>query len=880
MNQYYRILLVEDKLQDAELNKREIKKTLPFSTFEVVGDKTDYLRLLHSYQPDIIVSDYNMPSFDGLSALKFAQEICPQTPFIIVTSAINEDTAVECMKAGAIDYVLKDSLKRLGSSVVNALRQSKIRKERTEAIELIKLNEAKYRYMFHNNPQPMWIYDMDTLAFLEVNEAAHRHYGYSQDEFLSMNFKDIIPTEEMEEQIKRLQTLRHQSNETNEFIHRKKNGEIIVVEILSHPIIFNLRNASHVLINDITERKKTEAALRMSEERFRTLLDNVSNISVQGYATDGTVKYWNKASETLYQYTQEEAMGKNLLDLIVPDCIKKEVKEAINLMIEKGEGNAAEELLLMRKDGTRVPVFSNHSIIQIPNKEKELFCIDIDLTARKEAEEKFQQERKLLRILIDNLPVTIYIKDVECRKIIANRADLDIVGVKSEEEVIGKTDLDSYNNEIGLRGYLDDRKVIDTGEAVLNREEDFYDINGVQRWLLTSKIPLTDETGKITGLVGIGRDITEQKLAQDKILKLSKGIEQSPVSIEITNTEGIIEYINPRFCEVTGFSAEEIIGKHARVLRSDQMPPETYSDLWETIRSGGIWRKELLNKKKDGSLFWESVTLTSIKNEKGIITNYIAIKENISERKQMEAELIQAKEKAEESDRLKSAFLANMSHEIRTPLNSIIGFSELLGDPVFDQEQKNEFIRTIVDNGNSLLLIISDIMDFSMLEARQMKIRKEAISSRKLLNELRNDFSKKAAQKGIEFRISPDSTNHDIQIESDLYRIKQVFNNLIGNSLKFTKEGYIEIGYQMSADKVMFHVKDSGIGIDPVHHQSIFERFRQVDLAKTRKYGGNGLGLSISKNLVELLGGSIWVESEPNKYTNFFFTIPFVNRNQ
>lgn len=875
MNQFYRILLVEDEAIDAELNKQEIRKALPFSTFEIVDNKTDYLRQIETFIPDIIISDFNLPSFDGLTALKIAQEVCPLVPFIMVTGSINEDTAVECMKSGASDYVLKDSLKRLGSSVVNALEQSKIRKERLEAFETIKLNEAKYRYMFHNNPQPMWIYDIDTLDFLEVNEAAIKHYGYTQKEFLSMNLREIFTSEEDLIQVKSQDTPLHKSNKANEFTHKKKNGDVISVETLSHAIIFNQRNARHVLINDITERKKSEAALRASEERFRTLLDNVSNISVQGYSPDGTVKYWNKASETLYQYTRDEAMGKNLLDLIIPERIRDGVKNAIQQMLDLGQGNPAEELILQKKDGSEVPVYSNHSIIQIPGKEKELFCIDVDLTARKEAEEKLIRERKLLRVLIDNLPVTIYIKDTECRKIIANRADLDIVGAKSEAEIIGKTDIECYNNEIGLRGYIDDKKVIETGEAILNREEDFYDINGNLRWLLTSKIPLTDENGKIIGLVGIGRDITEQKLAQEQILKLSKGIEQSPVSIEITDVNGIIEYVNPCFCETTGYSCDEIIGEHARILRSDKMPPETYQDLWDTIRSGGIWKRELLNRKKNGETFWESVTLTSIKNDKGVITNYIALKENVSERKLMEAELIKAKEKAEESDRLKSAFLANMSHEIRTPLNSIIGFSELLGDTDFDQEQKNEFIRAIVENGNSLLSIISDIMDFSMLEAHQMKVRKETFSTKKLLNDLRNDFSKKAIQKGIEFRLTQQINNEDIALNSDLYRIKQIFNNLIGNALKFTKEGYIEVGYEVNEHDVIFHVKDTGIGIAPEYHQSIFERFRQIDLAKTRRYGGNGLGLSISKNLAELLGGNIWVESVPEKYSNFFFTIPY-----
>jgi hypothetical protein len=466
------------------------------------------------------------------------------------------------------------------------------------------------------------------------------------------------------------------------------------------------------------------------------------------------------------------------------------------------------------------------------------------------------------------------VKDTDGRKVISNRADQEVIGAKSEAEVIGKTDLETFNNEIGQRGYADDLVVINTGQAVINREEDFYDANGIQRWLITSKIPLSDENGQTLGLVGIGRDITDQKLAQDKILKLSKGIEQSTASIIITDIAGNIEYVNPSFVQATGYSEIEVIGKNPRIIKSGLMPPETYHDLWKTISMGGIWKGELLNKRKDGLTFWESVTLTSIKNDKGVITNYIAIKEDITERKQMELELIQAKEKAEESDRLKSAFLANMSHEIRTPLNSIVGFSELLGDPDFDAEQKAEFIRTIVDNGNSLLVIISDIMDFSMLEARQIIIRPERISCQKLMIDLLNDFSKKANQKGIELQMDESRIRDDIWFESDVYRIKQVFSNLIGNAIKFTAKGNITIGFKLEGEMLEFNVRDTGIGIPPEFHQAIFERFRQVDTARTRKYGGNGLGLAISKNLTELLGGTIWVDSQIGKYSDFKFTIP------
>ena len=176
---------------------------------------------------------------------------------------------------------------------------------------------------------------------------------------------------------------------------------------------------------------------------------------------------------------------------------------------------------------------------------------------------------------------------------------MDIIGAKNRSRSNRKKLISKpLAMRLECEDFTDDKKVIDNGEAVLNHEEDFWDANGIQRWLLTSKIPLTEENGEIIGLVGIGRDITEQKLAQEKILKLSKGIEQSPVSIEITDINGIIEYVNPIFCETTGFTAEEIIGKHARILRSEQMLPETYYDLWETIKSEVFGGKSFSTRKK------------------------------------------------------------------------------------------------------------------------------------------------------------------------------------------------------------------------------------------------------------------------------------------
>jgi len=487
------------------------------------------------------------------------------------------------------------------------------------------------------------------------------------------------------------------------------------------------------------------------------------------------------------------------------------------------------------------------------------------------------EERKLLRTLIDNLPDTIYVKDQYCRKVIANPADLKVIGLGTEEEVIGKTDLELFPDEIGLRGHLDDLRVIQRGEAVINRQEAFYNAEGKKRWLLTSKIPIFDNEGNSSGLVGIGRDITEIKKAEEQILKLSMSIEQSPSTIVITDVKGNIEYVNAKFTEISGYSAEEAIGQTPRFLKSGHTPGEVYEQMWKTIGSGEVWRGELLNRKKNGEFFWEWITTASIKNEDDEITNYVAIKEDISLRKQMEAELLVAKNKAEESDRLKSAFLANMSHEIRTPLNSIIGFSELLADSHFEIEEKDEFIGHIISNGNSLLSIISDIMDISKMESGMVSIRTREVPVLKIVTEIGRQFKCRFEEKGIDFRIKYEKELESVHVMADPERLNQIFNNLLSNAVKFTNKGFVQLGFSKAGNMLQFEVKDSGIGIPKDFHAKIFDRFSQVETSNSRQYGGNGLGLAITKFLIEQMNGQIRLESESEVGTSFYFTLPLTD---
>lgn len=370
------------------------------------------------------------------------------------------------------------------------------------------------------------------------------------------------------------------------------------------------------------------------------------------------------------------------------------------------------------------------------------------------------------------------------------------------------------------------------------------------------------------------RNITERIKAEKEIHKLRKAIEQGPSSIIITNAEGKIEFVNNKFTELTQYQPIEVLGKNPRIFNPGHLTEEQYSELFEVLKSGRTWEGKVMNRRKDHTTFQEETSISAVKNLDGSISNYILIQNDISEKQQIINDLIQAKEKAIESDLLKTAFLANMSHEIRTPLNSIIGFSELMTDSDFDHEQLYHFARIINNSGNKLLCIISDIMDLSKIEAGEVKVEKRRLSVNQLIIDIQKEYLFKAIEKGLELRIDPLNDTEDIYIESDENKLRQVLINFVGNAIKFTEKGSIELGMRRYGDFVQIQVKDTGIGIPAPYQEKIFERFRQVESAYSKKYGGNGLGLAISKALVELLGGNVGMETEHGVGSTFYFTVP------
>jgi PAS domain S-box-containing protein len=378
----------------------------------------------------------------------------------------------------------------------------------------------------------------------------------------------------------------------------------------------------------------------------------------------------------------------------------------------------------------------------------------------------------------------------------------------------------------------------------------------------------------------ISRDITERKLNEKALReseeKFRKVFEESPFGIVITGKDLWIQATNPAFCRMTGYDSEELTGMTFKEFTHPDHVEEDELGVLKLV-SGAlpVYRTEKRYLRKDKRVVWASTNVCVVRNEQGDIIFFLATVEDITFRKAAELELIAAKEKAEEGDRLKTAFLHNVSHEIRTPMNAILGFSALMGESDASDEERKQYTEIIFQSGNQLLSIINDIVDLATIESGQVKFNLTRININTLLSNLCDQFRYKVREQGVELLFNSQYPDNEAELVTDKTKLQQIISNLINNSFKFTRNGTIEVGYLKMDNFFEFFVADTGIGIPEEHLSRIFDRFYQVDNKVTRKFTGTGLGLSICKAYVDLLGGSIRVSSDTGKGTEFRFTIPF-----
>ena len=732
------------------------------------------------------------------------------------------------------------------------------------------------RSIIESLTHPFYVINVEDYTIEIANSAAHISKGDKLNTCYALTHNNDAPCHKKNEICPIDEIKKTEKPFSVEHLHLDKTGKKRFYEVNAFPIFDENHQLKQIIeyTIDITNRKNSEKTLKHREEQYRVLFQ-MAPVGIVIESQEGIIINANPAYCESVGYKPEELIGQHVSILAHPDNKHKVGKNISQIL----KGNPIKHIeKSINKNGSIVYTELHEKRIELPNGQPAILCFARDITQQKKEQDLLIEQEKKFRNIYNAFP-DIYFKSTKDGIVKEISPSVEKITGFSVDEVIGKHSSQFYYSDddwAGIQNALLEKNEINDFDTRLKTKD-----KGFIHCSFSARVNFNEHNNP-KEVEGVLRDITEREKTKLEIRKLSRVVEQSPVIVVITDLDGAIEYVNPKFCEVTGYSLKEVIGKTPRILKSGETPPETYVSLWDTITSGKEWHGEFMNRRKNKELYWESAYIFPLKDDSGNITRFIAQKEDITARKKMEQDLIDARDKAEESDKLKSAFLANMSHEIRTPMNAIIGFSQLLSEPETPADERQHFIELIQNSGNDLLALIDDIIDISKIEAGQIKIVKSDYLLDSLLSELYDTFLGILKTKGkkdkLQLKYTRPKKAEKAIIYTDIDRFKQIFTNLLNNAIKFTDSGSVEFGFSIRKENgknvFKFHVSDTGIGIDEDKQGIIFNSFRQANDSNIRLYGGTGLGLAITKKMVELLGGKINVISKKGKGSTFSFTLP------
>jgi PAS domain S-box-containing protein len=672
----------------------------------------------------------------------------------------------------------------------------------------------------------------------------------------------------------RVAELHAHPNGVSEDVIELKDGRIL--EGHSNPQRVGGKNVGRVWgFRDVTERARAEEV----RAKLAAIVES-SDDAIISRTLGGTITSWNRGAEVIFGYRAEEIIGKPVSLLTGPEYVDE--LAAILDRVRQGEKITHFETVRIRKDGC--PIDVSLTISPIRNAQRDVVGASIiarDITERKRAEAALMQERHLLRTLMDNLPDAIYFKDRESRLTRINLGLARGFGLDDPRLAIGKTDFDFFSEEYAQQAFADEQEIVRTGQAMLAKEEKETWPDGHVTWVLTTKMPLRDTNGNITGTFGVSRDITERKQYEQSLhaseQRYRQLFERNLAGVYRVTLDGRLLDCNDACWRIFGYtSASEMLEHRASDFYPD---PRAREEFLSRLKEHGVLTNfEHCLQRKDRSPLWVLENATLVPSGEGGDAQIEGTLIDISNRRQAEIELRQAKEAAEAASRAKSEFLAVMSHEIRTPMNGIIGMTELALDTTLSREQR-EYLDSVKESADTLLTLINDVLDFSKIEAGRLSLDFSEFDLQDTLSNTMRALATRADEKGLEltWETLPDLPP---RLVGDPGRLRQVLLNLVGNGIKFTERGEVDLRVEIESqgeDWIVLHfcVSDTGIGIPRDKQKRVFEAFMQADSSTTRKYGGTGLGLAISSRLVELMGGRIWLESQPNKGSRFHFTVKF-----
>jgi two-component system sensor histidine kinase/response regulator len=669
---------------------------------------------------------------------------------------------------------------------------------------------------------------------------------------------------------------------------------------------------------EMVQRENTQTALLQERSLLDALMDNIPD-RIYFKDTEGRFTRVNRAKAIVSGKSRaDELIGKTDRDFFSEENARRAAEDERQVM-ESGKPLVGREEEFISADGRKTWI----SATKMPLRDKTgriigTFGISRDITELKRVQFELECQRLEYQTIFEVVPAFVIYKDRENRHVRVNHYAAELLG-RSIEELTGKP-VDYLDRDVARKHQLDDLEVIESGKPKHGIVERIQTGRGEVRWLAAEKIPYRDPNGKVIGVIVFALDITEKRLAQEELERSKADLElrvdartrelseanlameteireRRRAELELKQAQKFLDSVvenlpipvfikeasdlrfvrwNRAGVELTGYTNEEMLGKNDFDIFPNEAAEFSARDR-DVLARGELADipEELLMTRKHGPRTMHTRKIP-IFDEQGRALYLLGICEDITGRKQAEADLKAAKESAEAANRAKGEFLANMSHEIRTPMNGVIGMTNLLLETPLDSEQR-DYAETVRASAESLLTIINDILDFSKIESGKLIFESIDIDLRNVVESTLELLAERARAKGLEIGCLIDS-GVNIHIKGDPGRLRQVLMNLIGNAIKFTLAGEVFVHVRQKSEtesdaRIQFEVRDTGIGIDPEAQARLFKPFTQADTSTTRRFGGTGLGLVISRKLIEMMDGRIEVQSEPHQGSTFTFEI-------
>ncbi len=749
--------------------------------------------------------------------------------------------------------------------------------ERQKTEQLSRSNELKYETLVQTASDCIYLCN-EYGKIIEANKTASILLGWDKEEFLKMNVDELDADMEKGTFYEIWQKIPINQQQIFEAKHNKKNGFTVDVELSA--IKYSLNDQFFILgiARDISQRKKNEASILERDN----LLREVGKIAkIGGWEMDLTQNgkaTWTKGTYDIMEmdYDRDPPGWIEHISWYLPEY-QDSVQKKMDHFAKTHEPLHFEAQFKTANGKIKWGKAVGNAIIQDGE------CIKLrgifqDISEQKQNELALAESERKFRNVLENIQLAGVMLDKNGTIVFLNNYFIQLCGW-SREELLGRNWFDIMipkNKRIGIEKIFE--QTIYNNLIAQTVENEIITKNGQLRFIRWNNTPHFDKKGRSVLITSIGEDITDRKRAEIELkeseLKFRSLFNTSPDIITIQNFDEEILEANLTAVKKSGYTKEELLRMKVADMQK-AYTEEELKNISKLLREKGEVQFESILIRKDKTQFPVSIIARIIDYRlgKAVLTQ----SRDISEQKRAKRELIAAKEKAEESDRLKSAFLANMSHEIRTPMNGILGFAELLKRPALTSEKQMKYISVIEQSGERMLNIINDLIDISKIEAGQVKVVYSKIRIREQIEYLYTFFKPEAEKKGLSLYVNKQQNNEDIEIYSDNEKLYAILANLIKNAIKYTHHGHISFGYKLIDSKAQIHftVEDTGIGIPNERQEAIFMRFVQADIEDKEVYEGAGLGLTICKAYLDMLDGKIWVESEEGKGSIFHFVLPF-----